>query len=207
MSGMDHNRWGLASETTLDVDMLATQLRAHPDMLDFDPDAQPDKVVDISRYEDKTLKNAVVRSRLKRLAMMGKNAVEAAAVIGWSPQAVRNIFRDASFRQDVLGTLEGVFDTLDTSLAEEQKTEAERLESFRTSAFEKMVSEFDSYNANQRIKITLDMLDRSDTLNRRSTSIHKDAALTSETLANAHRAALEMDDIRERKLTSVRRVG
>lgn len=208
MTGVDHNILYPEPIATLDVVGLQAKLAAHPDLLDYDPDAEQSNIVDISQYEDKTLKNAVVRTRLKRLAMRGKNAVEAAACVGWSVAAVRNIYRDPDFRRDVLSALEGALEVVDEAFKEDEQSLNEQMEAFTRLAFNDLMANFDNYNANQKIKVTLDLLDRNDATNRRHTAISKDAAaLTPEVLANAARAGQEMDAIREGRLARFRKTG
>lgn len=189
------------AQATLDVEFLSSYVQAHPDLLDIDPLDEQQKLVDISQFDDKTLANAVVRTRLKRLAMRGHNAKEAASIVGWSPASVRTIYNDPDFRREVIGSLEGVFDDIDTVFKESQKSLNERLEESASMAFDEMMKLFPEMSANQKIKVTQDLLDRNDATNKRHTHISKDAPnFTSEQLANAARAAQEMDAVRAGKL-------
>ena len=194
---------------TLDIGAIEARLDLYPDLLDYDAEAHSGPV-DISIYEDKTLINAVVRTRLKRLAMRGMNATQAAEEVGWSPQTVRNVYRDPSFRQEVLGSLEGVFSEVDTIFKDTQMSMNEKMELRACEAFDLMweLMKSEDTSTNQKIKIATDFLDRSDITNKRHTTINKNAeVLTAEALARASTAAQEMDLIRAGKLSQFRKVG
>lgn len=85
------------------------------------------------------MRTAVDRIRLKRLAMRGLNATEAARVIGCHVTTARTHYADAAFRQEVMGMVNGAFAGTDAAFVERTKSLTERLEEQAGKSFQALV--------------------------------------------------------------------
>lgn len=140
------------------------------------------------------LKSAVQRAQLKRLALRGLNATEAARVVGCSPYTARAVFRDPGFREGVLGGVDRAFQEVDVAWAAKRQSWAEKLEEAADKAFVKLVEVLDNPDSEKGlvVKVAQDFMNRhpeSAAVNHSQVE-HKFSA---EELADAARTAQEMN--------------
>lgn len=170
-----------------------------------------ERVVSINVQEDKLLANAVMRLKLKRLAMRGVPPREAAKIVDYHEQTVRAIYRDPEFRKEVLMAVDGAFEEVDETFKVQAKTLTEALEEQAFESFNALVDMVrnDNLTANQRIKIHQDFLNRVEVSGHKNTNILKrgeDEVSRADTLARAAQAAREMDTNVQQRI-SQRKVG
>lgn len=144
--------------------------------------------------QPKLLKQSVVRAKLVRLAQRGLNASQAARHVPYSQQVVQTIYRDPTFRREVLGRVEEALGNVDESFHIEEETLHSRLKSSADEAFRvlyDMLTDKETHPG-YRMKIAQDILDRNDETMAGHQVVRK--TFDVEQLKQAARTAREMDD-------------
>lgn len=89
------------------------------------------------------MRTAVDRIRLKRLAMRGINASEAAKIIGCHAETARTHYSDPAFRHEVTDMVDSAFAGTDAAFLERTKSLTERLEEQAGKSFQALIDMLD----------------------------------------------------------------
>lgn len=156
-----------------------------------------------SEDRQRLLRSAVLRVQLVRLAMKGLPASQAAAHLGISPATARIYYQEASFRQEVLGKVEGAFADVDVSFVTKRKTLHERLDEQAEASFDGLLEllQNKAVHPNVKVRIHQDFLNRSEQSKPLTGNTLK---MDPEWLARASSAAREMDNVIELPTTKRR---
>lgn len=155
--------------------------------------------------EDHKILQAVQRAKLKRLAMKGVNAKQAAKLVGLCKETVQAIYRDEGFKRDVLAAVNEAFDEVDDQFRMKQRTIHEEMEMLALDAFDKLKSYITEESNNitdyQRAKLCEGVLDRNLATSKVNRSMTLPTPqLQADTLARAAQVGEEMQQNLQRKL-------
>jgi prophage DNA circulation protein len=162
-------------------------------------------IVPFTNASEQNINKTVLRMKLKRLAMQGTTAVDAAKLLKISTAGVRAIYAEPEFKQSVQQALSEAFEDIDNTIAVESATLEEKLlmqaqESFN--ALVAMLNGSEHLTANQKIKIHTDFMDRAEATAAKRVNVARpsSAKMDAETLARAAQAGREMDEARMARL-------
>ncbi len=142
----------------------------------------------------RNLRSAVQRIQLKRLAMRGLNAKQAAQALGCGIEAARRYYRDPEFRREVLSCVNGAFEDVDAAFTQEKVSLHERLGDVAEKSFEilERLLEDPETQVHHKIKIAQDFMDRNPE-SQAGHVVRTGAISDPDTLAVAARTAREVE--------------
>jgi hypothetical protein len=149
------------------------------------------------------LMTGVRRAQLKRLAMRGLNATEAAAMVGCSPGTARSVYADPEFRKEVLAKVNGAFSESDEKFVFKRRGWTERFDEQADKAFNLLseLMESETVATGDRTRIAIQFLDRTPATERGQHVEHR-VKIDAEQLAVAAEVASEIASLRPRRVVN-----